>query len=306
MKIKRFTCIRCGAPKVNSYTLPYIVCDFCGTFTDMDASIGMDVWNRDEDITKYYQKRKVEYEKQLHYALNKKKRDEYLAVQHKYWDVYYKLFPEYLPPTVHESGKYDAFLAICAESSTEMAFDPKWKSLADRQLELQQQIQYTYRGEDVKAEPEGFFALVNFYVDYVRQSFHWFYNHPTYGSMEDWLPADVNMKMKLSFFVQAWMPYLYPSDQEKLLDMLHFNNEYVDAPQFKTTKQSCQHCPAEITVPEGSFKVFCESCRKLNIIQKTFHCVSCGAEQAVPQHPDQPVNCLQCGTENRLIRPLFS
>jgi hypothetical protein len=36
MRIKKFTCIQCGGPKVNPYTMPYIMCDFCGSFTDID------------------------------------------------------------------------------------------------------------------------------------------------------------------------------------------------------------------------------------------------------------------------------
>ena len=40
MRLKKFVCYRCGAPKINSYTKPYIVCDFCGTLMDLDWAIG--------------------------------------------------------------------------------------------------------------------------------------------------------------------------------------------------------------------------------------------------------------------------
>jgi hypothetical protein len=51
MKIKKFSCYQCGAPKINPYLSPYIICDFCGSFTDIDFAVGLEAWNKDPKRT---------------------------------------------------------------------------------------------------------------------------------------------------------------------------------------------------------------------------------------------------------------
>ena len=36
MKVKKFNCHKCGAPKVNPYEGVYVVCDYCNTIVDID------------------------------------------------------------------------------------------------------------------------------------------------------------------------------------------------------------------------------------------------------------------------------
>ena len=61
----------------------------------------------------------------------------------------------------------------------------------------------------------------------------------------------------------------------------------------------------DVFVPDGSFKVMCEHCLKVNTVQKVFHCISCGTENPVPENPAKPINCVSCGTENRLVKGWF-
>ena len=71
MKIKKFSCSQCGAPKINPYTLPYIICDFCGAFTDIDFSVGMEAWNKDPKRTNKYNQAKIHFENKLAEQLGK-------------------------------------------------------------------------------------------------------------------------------------------------------------------------------------------------------------------------------------------
>ncbi|MBL8016595.1 MAG: hypothetical protein JNK43_04935, partial [Ignavibacteria bacterium] len=127
MKIKKFTCIYCGAPKVNEYKSPYIMCDYCGSFTDIDYTLGLDTWNESPERTREYSVKKLKYMSDIDTALKRKDKTGYSKLQAEYWDYYYKTYPAYLPPSVDTSEKYDAYIKLCAESSTEYGFDPKWQ-----------------------------------------------------------------------------------------------------------------------------------------------------------------------------------
>ena len=305
MKIKKFTCINCGAPKVNEYKSPYIMCDYCGSFTDIDYTLGLDKWNESPERTREYSVKKLQYMSDIDTALRRKDKGRYRSLQAGYWDYYYKTYPAYLPPSVDNPLKYYAYIELCAESSTEYGFDPKWQDYGKRQENLQHGLTYyTFNGE-TKVEATGFFRLAEFFVDMTKEGMRVFYSDPKYALMNDVFPEKIHLKMKLSMFVQVWLPYLKEVEQKRLLDMTGFNMQYVDIEKPSGSQGECEHCKAEIYIPEGSFKVYCESCRKTTKVQQVFNCMSCGAENKVPEYPAKPIDCEFCGVENRLIQRLF-
>lgn len=302
MKIKKFSCTQCGAPKINPYTSPYILCDFCGTFTDIDFAVGIQAWNKDPKRTDKYNNAKIHFEDTLAEQLGKNKKEDYQKTQYDYWNVYYKFFPEYLPPTINTDEKYKAYLDVCAISSTVYAFDESWSKKAGEQALLQQGITYDARDGKTYADSKAFFKLAEFYIAYVKDSFKDFYDNPDYKIMYELLPPEVHLKMKLSMFVQAWIPYLPDDDVKRLLEMTNFTNEYTETIVVDGAKQPCQYCKEELFVPKGSYKLYCEHCHKLNDIKLVFNCTACGTENPVPENPGKPVNCISCSTENRLIQ----
>lgn len=305
MKIKKFNCISCGAPKINPYTSPYIVCDFCGTFTDVDFEQGLNAWNKDPKRTERYSSEKIKFESKLAELLGKGNKEAYEKVQFDYWDLYYKIYPEYLPPTINTDEKYKMYVDICANTSMIYAFDENWAKKAGEQALLQKGIGYNAEDGKTYADSVSFFKLTDFYINYLKESFKDFYANPDYKIMYELLPPDVNMKMKTSMYVQGWIPYLREKDIEKLLQQTNFTTEYTDAITVNGKHQSCKFCQEDIFVPDGSYKVMCEHCLKVNDVQTVFHCISCGTENPVPENPAKPINCISCGTENRLVKGWF-
>lgn len=305
MRIKKFTCLNCGAPKINNYSSPYVVCDYCGALTDIDFTVGMDKWNESFFTTVVYQLKKADLMQQSQTAMNSGNREEYFRLQFKFWDLYYKTFPPFLPPSIDTPDKYRSYLEVCAVSSVEAAFDPKWHKYAGQQQILQQAVTFypTPKGNRAYAEP--FFELARFFIDMTREGMQVFYRDPRYVIMHELLPEPVHLKMKLSMFVQAWLPYLAPTDAERLLEMSGFKLEYVEiaTPKGKITK--CDHCGNDLFAPDGSYKVYCESCRKMTRLTESFFCMSCGSPNDVPDNPGKPIPCKSCKVENRLIRPQF-
>ncbi len=305
MKIKKFSCYQCGAPKINPYFSPYIICDFCGSFTDIDFAVGLEAWNKDPKRTEKYSKAKVSIEQQLAQLVGKGDKENYQKVQYDYWDLYYKVYPEYLPPSINTDEKYKLYLEVCAISSMEYAFDPSWTKKAGEQTLLQQGISFYSMDGKNYADSAAFFKLADFFIGYTKDSFKDFYGNPQYSIMHELLPPEVHLKMKLSMFVQAWLPYLTSEDEKKLLTLTNFSAEYTEVLQNNGEEKACQFCSHAIFVPKGSYKVYCEHCHKTNTIKTVFNCTSCGNENSVPENPGKPVNCSSCGTENRLIQGWF-
>jgi DNA-directed RNA polymerase subunit RPC12/RpoP len=305
VRIKKFTCNSCGAPKVNEYTSPYIVCDYCGSFTDIDFAIGMDYWNSAPAVTLEYQFNKIAFAGKLQTALQNKDRSEYITLQREYWDYYYRTYPAYLPPSIDTGEKYKLYLDVCAESSTEYAFDDSIKEKGSMLNSLQQSLSYNQTPEGTKVVSDSFFKMAEFYISFTKDSFKKFYSDPDYQIMNELLPEKVHLKMKLSMFVQVWLPYLTREDEDKFLIDEGFSLQYTELEKPEGVTGNCEHCKAEIYIPEGSYKVFCESCHRTSKILRTFNCSSCGAQNSVPDNPSKPIDCEYCGVENRLIKAFF-
>lgn len=301
MRVKKFRCMQCGGPKINSYTTPYIVCDFCGTLTDIDFAIGVETWEQDKGTTLRYQTQKGDLMSRSQAALGRGDRDGYYHLQREYWDIYYRAFPAYLPPTIDTDEKYAVYLEVCAVSSVESGFDPKWQKYAAHQQLLQSGVKFV----QAKAETDTFFALADFFVSITREGMRTFYENPRYAVMHRLLPEQVHFKMKTSMFVQAWMPYLTDEDGARLLKMLSFSNEYenIERPDGDTVE--CSSCRAGLFAPAGSYRVFCEKCRRSVAVKSRFYCMSCGSPNEVPDYLGEPIDCRQCGIANRLIMPFF-
>ena len=305
MKIKKFSCIRCGGPKINPYFMPYIMCDFCGSLTDIDFAVGMEKWNESTFNQLWYQVKKMMFASSAQNALAKGDKDAYYLGQLEYWDFYYKTFPAYLPPTAADPKVYNTYIKVCAESSTVTAFETKWQSYTAEQQALQAKVQMRLVDGQQKADPEAFFVLADFFIGINQEGMKAFYDNPRFEIMNTVLPQPVHMKMRTSMFAQAWIPYLTDADADKLLKMLGFSTEYVEIGQPAGEYITCSGCKASIFAPDGSYRVYCEKCHATTAVKSTFFCSGCGAQNSVPDDPSKPVACEHCGVTNRLIRPLF-
>lgn len=281
------------------------MCDFCGSFTDIDFAIGIETWTENSGATVGYQFKKAELMTLSQTALAAGDRESYYRLQREYWDYYYQSFPAYLPPTIDDVVKYNLYLDICAASSVDSGFDPKWRQYGAHQQLLQSSVAYVQTDSGTKAESKGFFALAEFFATMTRDGMRIFYEDPRYAIMHELLPEQVHFKMKTSMFVQAWLPYLTDDDGSRLLKMLGFSNEYEDIQRPNGNTIECSNCGAGIFAPADSYRVFCEKCRHTTQVKSQFFCMSCGSPNSVPSNPAKAIDCERCGIANRLIRPYF-
>ncbi len=307
MKVKRFICDGCGAPKVNPYHSPYIVCDFCGSLVDIDLTLSMSLWKSDAKQTKNFQRASAEIQSELTTLLRIKNKEAYFEQQVKYWMLYYDTFPAYLPPTIPtHSQAYADYIAICADSSTTSAFDPAYNKIVARQNKDVKALQYYYASNGVvKVKPTEFFKMVQHHLTAQQEALRAFYENSKYKVIKDYLPHTVHLKMKISNLVQGWLPYLTDVDAKHFLEITGFATEFIDLPTIEGRESKCFYCNHLLFVPTGSVKVHCEKCHQTNIIQNNFNCFGCGYQNAIPLSPVSSLNCTSCGTANRLITPQF-
>jgi hypothetical protein len=166
-------------------------------------------------------------------------------------------------------------------------------------------VQYFQIGGATKAESSSFFTLANFFISTTKEAMREFYEDPRYAAMHELLPEPLHLKMRTSMFVQAWLPYLTDPDANELLKMLHFSNEYVEIERPSGQTVECSSCKQATFAPDGSYRVFCEKCRRTTTIRTEFFCMSCGSPNTVPDNPGKPIACSGCGVANRLISPLL-
>ena len=265
----------------------------------------METWNESAPTTLNYQFQKMALMSQAQSALAAGDQRSYYNIQKEFWDFYYRSFPAYLPPSIDTDKKYAIFLEICAVSSTESAFDPKWQQYGLQQQALQSSFRYTSSPDGTKAESSSFFRLAGFFAGITKEGMNAFYRDPKFNIMHELLPEPVHFKMKTSMFAQAWLPYLTPSDADRLLRLLGFSNEYVEIERPTGAFVNCGTCSDQLFAPEGSYKVFCEKCRKITNVRSKFFCMSCGSPNEIPENPAKPVDCASCGIANRLVQPQF-
>jgi len=281
------------------------MCDFCGSFTDVDFAVGIETWTQDQATTVRYQAVKLDLMQKSQAAAALGLREKYAGYQREFWDTYYRTFPPYLPPSIDTPEKYRLYIEVCVASSVDSGFDPKWQHYAAQQQALQNKLQYINVGGQTKAESTSFFALADFFVRITREGMRGLYEDPRYGIMHELLPEAVHFKMKTSMFVQAWLPYLMDADADRLLKMLGFSNEFeeIDRPPGETVE--CETCKNSLFAPEGSYKIFCEKCRKTTRVKAQFICMSCGSPNDVSENPAKPIDCIRCGVANRIVHPYF-
>lgn len=152
------------------------------------------------------------------------------------------------------------------------------------------QAQLVYKSNNVKIvlESTSFFNFFDSYLTYFKASFRDFYDVPENAIMHELLPEELQYKMNLSIFAQAWLAYLTEADGKKLLDKLNFTNEYVDLNEPDLTSTNCPNCKTELKVISEVYKIYCENCCTTQILKTNYNCVSCGALNPTPDNVAKP------------------
>jgi DNA-directed RNA polymerase subunit RPC12/RpoP len=305
MKIKKFVCSTCGAPKVNTYKNPYVVCDYCGHMMDVDYAAGLEVWNHSQEHTNQYLRKKEEFEANSAKYLAQKNREAYWKEQYNYWDYYYTHYPEYLPPSIPKGKKYDLFIKAAADMMADTAFGNPSTKHADAYNKAYAGLQYYRKGDKTLVTYQSFTSMMITYLAWMKSGFRITYDNPQYAIFNEVLPEELQLKMKLSQIAQVWIPYLADEDADAFLEKYQLKHEYIEMNEPQRDQVVCQDCKKDISVPAGALQCICPHCRHENILRNSVHCMNCGNENTLPPKWNLVIDCSTCGTELRVVQPLF-
>lgn len=305
MKVKKFTCHKCGAPKVNPYKNPYIVCDYCGHMIDVDYAAGLQVWNHSEEHTNQYMQKKVVFESNSAKYLQQKNRKAYWQEQYNYWDYYYQHYPEYLPPSIPKGEKYNLFIKAAADMMADSVFNPQSTEKSDAYNMAYASLEYYQKDGKNLVTYASFIKMMDAYIVLLEDGFRITYDNPEYAIFNEVLPEEFQSKMKLSQIAQIWIPYLEEQYADAFLEKHQLKHEYIEIDEPQRVNIICEDCKKDILIPSGALKCICENCRHENILKKTVNCRNCGRENEIPSEWKLTIDCNSCGTELRIVQPLF-
>ena len=303
MKVKKFICPRCKAPKVTKIEQSYVVCDYCASMVDVDITIGEKEFDANSEKAQMY---KIQEQYTLHHAeeaYENKDWDAYYNARYQYWKTYLETFPSYILPTV-SPDKLEQWIRVSAHSDTYFRFKEGGDEEIRAQQEANDNIQWYQKDGNNYAEWNSFMHAVKTYHKVLMNSLTEMRQIKGLELIEEVFPLDIAIKKEMSSFVQMWLPYLEEDKQDELLKFVGLNTEYIDLPPIKLEDKPCTNCGHMLQVPEGAIKSSCPKCNTQHTWQKVV-CVSCGGENDLPEHWQDTISCQYCTSEIRVINKIY-
>ena len=253
MKVKKFICSQCGAPKVKPYKGLYVVCDYCATMIDIDYYGGLEVYQHSEQHKKEFEEFKKSVDVSSIQYKNENNKEGYLQQQIKYWDFYYQHYPEYLPPTVSKGQQHQQFIRATVDMIDDGIFDTK-----DQQPEymtMWYQLMFDVSLQIDKSESnigqfnyDLFSKMMESYLGFIKERYTLMYINPKYSVMNEVLPLEFQLKVKLSEMAQIWIHSLTEINVKKFLEKYGLAHEYGDIEEPKFSHITCEDCNKEVEV----------------------------------------------------------
>ncbi len=300
MKIRKFNCPTCGAAKVNPYKSPYVCCDYCGSLIDIDPHIWLHIQDNNQR-----QKRLEE----LHHRIVAKSRKAmetndsaaYQRYQQEFFNNYYNIFPEFIPPTVHKGEMFKQFLHTKASWETAKKFD-KTIPLKKKKTGLDNAIKaYTIK-IDPHYDPLLFFLDMMEAADkYIKAELEVRNSKEEFNLLTEIYPPGLEYRFFMSITAQPHLNYLSEAELKHYLKKYGLELEYVETPSQSTVEVNCTFCSHKITTLKNAFRCVCENCYELNLINHHINCSNCGIENNLPEKWSSIINCSGCGTEIRVL-----
>ncbi len=301
MKIKRFNCPECGAAKINPYKTPYVCCDYCGSWIDLDASLWTEIYASPKKL-KLFEELQERILTKTRKAINEKNRELYFLAQRDYFNSFYNIYPEFIPPTIGKGEKFKSFLKLKAEWVTDLKFDDlqnlkKKKSASDRAMQNLQSPK-----EPLVDFFAAFIEAADVYHRYLQQEEAVKSSTPKYAWLKEVYPEKFEHKMKMGLMVNAYLMRLSDLELKHFQKKYGLEYEYVEIPQPDKIQVSCSHCYQNTEAVKGAIRCVCEHCLELTIIHHHINCSNCGMENQLPEKFSMLLNCSGCGTEIRVIK----
>lgn len=304
MRIKKFNCNHCGAPKVNTYTSPWIVCDYCFHLVDVDYAASNAAWTADEVKMKEMDEAKEELDRVCSEYREQKNTEAYRKAQYQYHFKFYQAFPTLLTPTISKGPKLNAFIEAIANAETETMY---WRQqgVYKPMHEAYAALLYYYKDGNEYIEYDSFMRYFAEVRKIQERIFRVQYDNPAHRIFHEAVPEEFQRKMRISEMAQKYVPVLEQPHADDFLKQCGLLHEFVDLPDPVRENITCGGCKKQILVARGAVRCICEDCRHENILRTSVNCHSCGSEHELKPEWKNIFDCTNCKTEVRVVIPVY-
>ena len=304
MKIKKFICKRCLAPKVTKIETAYVVCDYCASLMDVDLTTGHKEFFADTNKVVEYEQDKQKLEEFAASAFQDGDKTSYIHYRHQFWTMYLDTYPEYRLPTVNNPKLLAEWCKLCANIDAFNIFQEGADEEVHQQHQVNNSIEYYTIGDSQFAEWESFMSATKMYHDTLMHNLKEMREVPEFGLLNKVFPLDIAIKKEMSMYAQMWIPYLEEKYHERFLDYIGLKTEYIDIPPVEIKEKPCKSCNQLMQVPNGAIVSKCGNCNTDNVWTKVA-CTGCGAENELPDDWQETITCAYCTVETRVVNKLF-
>lgn len=299
--IKRVNCPQCGAPKSLPSKTAYLYCDFCGSLMDYDFRIGNAGTNAGLSNTVYHRIFAT-----VQFAMMQARaRGDQEEVRRIYRHVYTQWLqecPTAVSPRANQDKEFrERFIHYQVECAVAKDFDPRQAELEARMQRLVASLQRIPMpgGAWMAAGPFWEYAAV--FKEQMVLAYEMIHQKGIDALDPDHAPPGVPLRMEYSYFCQAWLPHLTPSDGDKLLKMFGLDGEYDEFKPIQTEVRKCGCCGSNIQTLPGAHQVVCENCGfTIEVDSHPVTCQKCGALLSFPISASH-LPCPYCHTDNRRV-----
>ncbi len=304
MKVKKFTCHQCGAPKVNSFKGMYVVCDYCSTMMDIDTTATFEMLNPTGENLLSWEALQLKHNFKIPQYVDKEDKQGLKNFLVNYCKKYYTIFPDSLPPNVPRGKKYQKYVEDIAEFTTQIYLSRELHKAKGKYEYLAKSIGYYQNNGQNYADYKHFIKMIEAYDLYLDLEMKLMFGGG-FPIFAEYTSEAIMRKMKLSHIAQSWVPVLETENANTFLNKYQLTHEFVEIQTPLIDVMNCQGCKKEIQVPKGSLKFICNHCRHEHIFRSTVNCHNCAMENNIPENWSSKIDCSGCGTELRVVQPLF-
>lgn len=302
MKVKKFICARCKAPKVTKIEKSYVICDYCASLVDVDFTTGLKEYLADPAKKEQFEMREAIMNDHANVAYENGDSEAYYNARYQYWKVYLDTFPNYILPTI-APNQLEMWIRISAHSDTYFAFKEGGEEDRQRQKEANDAIQWYQSNGNNYVEMTSFMHAVKTYHNVLTNDLKEMRELKHMELLNEVFPLNIALKKELSSFVQMWLPYIEDKNQDELLTFTGLKTEYLDLPDIEIKEKPCANCNHTLQVPDGAIRSRCPECNTANTWGKVV--CSCGGKNELPEIWHETISCKYCTTEIRVINKIF-
>ncbi len=307
MLIRSSHCPGCGSPKINISKTPYIYCDYCANLIDWDYRIAFKLSSKlSKSKQKKYQEIVNQINEELKKVTQKKNIAEYEKLIKKQTEVYIEYYPGMYTPRIKDKDYKNRYIDFTIKMMISFTFDKELKKIEKEQNAWHKNIQWFESGGKYVAESISFRKLYKIFCKLTKKSNEKFNNSGLFDLYPEKIEKNIWDRIRISEFLQAWIPYLSDEDKEYALSDSGLKGDYHEYKKIISSIRHCGSCGNKLKVPNGAVKTICDNCgRIIDVAAPEINCPSCSSPISFPVEKVQ-VQCPACDTVVvKAIKPIL-